>query len=80
MITIGLYEAKATLGQLAQAAAEGEVVVLTRRGRPLAEIRSPEREPNETGTRSAIEALRAFRRTNRVGSFDIGEVVTEGRR
>ena len=34
MITIGIFEAKASLGQLAQSAAEGEVIVLTRRGAP----------------------------------------------
>ena len=36
MITIGIFKAKASLGKLAQAAADGEVVVLTRRGKPLA--------------------------------------------
>jgi len=34
MITVGIFEAKASLGQLVQSAAEGEVVVLTRRGKP----------------------------------------------
>jgi prevent-host-death family protein len=43
MITIGIFEAKANLGQLAQSAAEGEVVVLTRRGKPIAEIRPPQK-------------------------------------
>lgn len=80
MITIGIFEAKATLGQLAQSAAEGEVVVLTRRGRPLAEIRAPEGEATQAETRLAIEALRKFRRANRVGSFNIAEFVAEGRR
>ena len=80
MITIGIFEAKANLGQLAQSAAEGEVVVLTRRGKPVAEIRSPEGEAAQVDARQAIEALRKFRRANRVGSFDIAELVAEGRR
>lgn len=80
MITIGIFEAKASLGQLAQAAAEGEVVVLTRRGKPLAEIRPPEGEPADVRTEQTIAALRAFRRAHTVGDFDIGELVAEGRR
>lgn len=80
MITIGLFEAKASLGQLAQSAAEGEVIVLTRRGKPVAEIRSPEGDAAQANTQQAIDDLRKFRRSNRVGSFDIADFVAEGRR
>lgn len=80
MITVGIFEAKASLGQLAQSAAEGEVVVLTKRGKPVAEIRSPEGESAQADTRSAIAALRRFRRTLNVGTVDIAELVAEGRR
>lgn len=80
MITVGIFEAKATLGQLAQAAAEGEVVVLTRRGKPLAEIRPPEGDSADLRTEQTIAALRAFRRTQDAGDFDIAELVAEGRR
>lgn len=80
MITIGIFEAKASLGQLAQSAAEGEVVVLTRRGKPVAEIRPHEGETIRKNTQQVIEALRKFRGANRVGSFDIAELVAEGRR
>jgi antitoxin (DNA-binding transcriptional repressor) of toxin-antitoxin stability system len=80
MITVGIFEAKAGLGQLAQAAAEGEVVVLTRRGKPLAEIRCPEGAAAQANIQQAIEALRKFRRANPVGDFDIAELIAEGRR
>ncbi|MBI3525825.1 MAG: type II toxin-antitoxin system Phd/YefM family antitoxin [Betaproteobacteria bacterium] len=80
MITIGIFEAKANLGQLAQSAADGEVVVLTRRGKPLAEIRSPEGEATQAGVQQAIAALRQFRKANRIGSFDIADLVAQGRR
>lgn len=80
MITIGIFEAKSNLGQLAQAAAEGEVVVLTRRGKPLAEIRAPRDELAQANSRQAIEALRAFRAGNLIGDIDIAALVTEGRR
>jgi len=80
MITVGIFEAKANLGQLAQAAAEGEVVVLTRRGKPLAEIRPPEGDSADVRTQQTISALRAFRRAHTAGDFDIEELVAEGRR
>jgi len=80
MITIGIFEAKASLGQLAQSAAEGEVVVLTRRGKPVAEIRPLEGESVAADTLLTIAALRKLRRTLKPGSFDIAELVGEGRR
>lgn len=80
MITVGIFEAKSSLGQLAQRAAEGEVIVLTRRGKPVAEIRAPQADIGQENAARAIEALRKFRRTNRVGAFDIGKLVAEGRR
>ena len=81
LITVGLFEAKAQLGQLAQSAAAGEVVVLTRRGRPVAEIRAPEASIEcATQGRAAVDALRRWRKKIRPGCFDIKELVDEGRR
>lgn len=80
MITIGIFEAKASLGQLAQSAAEGEIVVLTRRGKAVAEIRSLAGDAAQANTQQAIDDLRKFRRGNRVGSFEIADFVAEGRR
>lgn len=36
---IGIFEAKTHLSELVKRAAEGEVFILTRRGRPMAELR-----------------------------------------
>lgn len=80
MITVGIFEAKACLGQLAQSAAEGEVVVLTRRGKPVAEIRAPEGEFAHADARRTIEALRKLRQRIPAQEFDVAELVAEGRR
>ena len=80
MITIGLFEAKSQLGQLVQSAAAGEVVVLTRRGKPVAEIRAPEADRVQPEVSQAIEALRNFRSSTHAGEFDIAELLAEGRR
>lgn len=80
MITVGIFEAKSSLGQLAQSAAAGEVVVLTKRGKPLAEIRAPQTGLAQADARQAIAGLRKFRAANRVGDFSIAELLAEGRR
>ena len=80
MITVGIFEAKGNLGQLAQAAADGEVVVLTRRGRVIAEIRPPGSETAEATTRKVIASLRALRRAATTEPFDVAELIAEGRR
>lgn len=80
MITVGIFEAKAVLGQLAQSAADGEVVLLTRRGKPLAEIRPPSGESASERTGETIEALRALRRAQAIQPFEIADLVAEGRR
>lgn len=80
MITVCIFEAKASLGQLAQSAAKGEVVVLTRRGKPVAEIRAPEGELAREEALRNIAALRRARSAIKVGGFDIAELVAEGRR
>jgi antitoxin (DNA-binding transcriptional repressor) of toxin-antitoxin stability system len=80
MITVGIFEAKSSLGQLVQSAAAGEVVMLTRRGKPVAELRAPQTGVGQENAAQAIEAVRKFRRANRVGAFSIDELVAEGRR
>ena len=54
--------------------------MLTRRGKPVAEIRSREGDSAQANTQQAIDDLRKFRHSNRVGSFDIADFVAEGRR
>lgn len=80
MITVGIFEAKASLGQLVQSAAEGELVVLTRRGKPVAEIRSPGGEDAQREVQGTIAELRDFRRRLNLEPIDIAELLAEGRR
>lgn len=80
MISIGIFEAKSHLGKLAQSAAKGEVVLLTRRGKPVAELRAPQAEFLQQEAAAAVKALRSFSAGNEVGNFDIAELVAEGRR
>ena len=50
MTTIGVHEAKATLSDLLRRVESGETVVITRRGKPVAELRpTPSSEPRPLG-------------------------------
>lgn len=80
MITKGLFEAKSCLGQLVDRVAAGEIVILTRRGKPVAEIRAPRVELAREDAAQAVAAMRRFRGALRVGAFDRAEFVAEGRR
>jgi prevent-host-death family protein len=80
MVTIGISEAKPQLGELALSAAAGEIVILTKRGRPLAKICGFQSDTDEDGANSAIDALRRFRDSLHVGAFDVAELIAEGRR
>jgi prevent-host-death family protein len=80
MITMGIFEAKTQLSELAQSAASGEVVVLTKRGKPIAQIRALQDQNEWQDTQNVIDALRAFRRKINVGSFDIAKLVAQGRK
>lgn len=65
MSEVGVYEAKTHFTKLIERVAKGERIVITRHGRPVAELRSlPDRAPEDI--RAAIATLRDFRERNRL--------------
>lgn len=76
---IGIYEAKSKLSQLVEKAEAGEVVILTRRGRPVAKIVNvaPSTRRNRALLLREIHAL--SRRVKIPKSISIREIVAEGR-
>ena len=64
MSEIGVYEAKTHFTKLLERVGKGERIVITRHGRPVAEMRAvQDRAPEDI--RSAITTLREFRERNR---------------
>lgn len=65
MRTVGLFEAKNKLSELANVAAGGEEVVITRHGKPLVRLVAAEETQTERGRRhlDAMERLKALRET-----------------
>ncbi len=61
MLTVSLRDARQRLGELVNAAARGEEVVITRRGRQAAQLRAVPRRP-----RRRLPDLSAFRASLRL--------------
>lgn len=78
MLRVGAYEAKTRLSQLIDEAAQGEEIIITRRGVPVAAL-IPLPGPRQQDPRAAIAALKDFRRGRRVAGLSIRKMIEEGR-
>ncbi len=79
MSEVGAFEAKTNLPRLLKRVQAGERFVITRHNRPVAEL-IPFRERDVGRIRDAIDDLKAFQNTHRLGGLTVREMVEEGRR
>ena len=79
MLTAGALQAKTNLAQLLDGIVQGETVVITRRGIPVATI-NPIAERQVQGKMQTIQAIKAFRQGNRLNGLSVRDLVEEGRR
>ena len=79
--TVGAYEAKTNLSALLEKANRGEIITITRRGEPVAELNRPSRRGSVNVT-EVIAAIRAHRENfaNAFEDVDVKELIEEGRR
>lgn len=77
MPEIGAYQAKTHLPQLLERVQKGERFVITKHGRPVAELR-PVLEHDTATMRRAIADLRSARRSLRRRGIRLGDVVRPG--
>ena len=77
---IGAFEAKTNFSRIIEKAEQGENFVVTRRGKPVAEIIPFKKEPEMTWE-EALAGLKELRKKFRgkPGSFDVREAIEEGR-
>lgn len=79
MREVGAYEAKTHLPKLLERVEKGERFIITRHGRPVAElVPVVKRDPDKI--RKAIEDLKAFRATHNLGGLSVREMIEEGRK
>lgn len=79
MITIGAFEAKTHLSSLLDRVADGEEVVITRHGKPVARLVGAQKL-DKARTDEAIVTLRQLRKHTTLGGLDWRELRDEGRR
>ena len=79
MISVGAFEAKTHLSSLLDKVAQGEDVLITRRGLPVARL-VPASQAKRTAVENAIEELRALRADMTLRGLDWKELRDEGRR
>jgi prevent-host-death family protein len=78
MKEVGAYEAKTSLPALLRAVEKGERVVITRSGKPIADL-MPHREAVQN-PRQSIARIREMRRGVTLGEGSIKDLIEEGRR
>ena len=80
MREIGAFEAKNKLGTLLDWVADGDEVLITRRGKPVARLVPVEPGVDRTKARQAADNIRARSAKVRLKGLSIKELVNEGRR
>jgi len=79
MTTVGAFEAKTHFSALLERAAQGEEIVITRHGRPVARL-VPAAVSEKAEVEEAIRALKSFRQGATLGSLSWKQLRDEGRR
>ena len=79
MTEVGAYEAKTYLPRLLKRVAQGEEIIITRHGVPVARL-SPVGVASRKDILEAIEELQEFRERHSTGGVPVRELIEEGRR
>jgi prevent-host-death family protein len=79
-IVVGSFEAKTRLSALLERVEKGEVVTITRRGRPVARLVPVTQEEDATRATRAVARLRALRQGATLGGLDWRTLRDAGRR
>ncbi len=80
MTEIALFEAKNRLSELIDRVQAGEAFVITRRGKPVARLGSPQADEGLAQAVDAVAALRAARQGISLGKLGSAELIQVGRR
>ena len=80
METVGSTEAKAQLPRLLERAAKGEAFTIIEHGKPVARLMPPLTAAPTPDVRSAVEAMKRFRKGRSLHGLSVRELIEEGRR
>ena len=79
MKTVGAFEAKTHLAELLQQASEGETILITRRGVPVAKLVTAD-QPEKHDLQKVVRNIRESRKGIRLKGTTLRELINEGRR
>lgn len=79
MREFGAFEAKNRLGTLLDWAEQGEEIVITRRGKPVARLVAAISGADRTKSHAAAARIRAMRKGVTLGGLSIRSLIDEGR-
>ena len=78
--SIGSFHAKTHFSSLLERVANGEVIEITRRGVPVAQLVPATLQDERENLKAVIEELKNFSRGRRLGRLTIRQMIEEGRR
>jgi prevent-host-death family protein len=78
-ITVGSFEAKTHLAELLRKVSSGQVVRITQRGKPVADLRPVESEDLELVTLAAHKMLTLMKSASVQDNIDIKSLINAGR-
>ena len=78
MKKVGAFEAKTHFSALLLDAERGETIIVTKRGRPVAQLGPIEQHTDRPTAAEAMKAL--LRGTHRLGTLKMRDLIEEGRR
>lgn len=79
MQTVGAFEAKTHFSALLHKVEQGEHILITKHGHPIAKI-IPTNSVNHSQVRHAIDAIKKFRKRLSLGKLNWKDLRDEGRR
>ena len=79
MREIGAFEAKNTLGTLLDQVEQGEEILITRRGKPVARLVRADTGFDRAQARAAVAQIKELRKGVTLGDLSIRALIDEGR-
>ena len=79
MKTVGAFEAKTHLNELLKKVSQGETILITLRGVPVANL-VPAGQQQSNDLRKVVKEIREIRKGASLGNLSLREMIDEGRR
>jgi len=80
MESVGIFHAKTHFSELVDRASKGEVIQITRHGKPVARLTAVSADTKRQDVEEAVQIIRRIRSKSRIRKDEIKSLIEEGRR